>query len=216
MPRQQKSIHYIYKVTCKVTNRYYIGMHSTNNIDDGYMGSGKRLRYSIRKHGKENHEKEILEFFETRELLTEREKEIITSDLVNDKSCMNLVLGGGGFMLDDYHYECSRAGGNANVKKLKNDKVYYAEFIKRSSDKLKESHKLGKIKYDTFTGKEHSVESKTKIGNKNSVKQLGEGNSQFGTCWITKEGENKKIKKEELGRWVDDGWVNGRKINTVL
>ena len=73
MPRKEKSIHYLYKTTCKVTGRYYIGMHSTSNIDDGYLGSGKRLRYSIRKHGEDNHEKEILEFFDSRELLIEAE-----------------------------------------------------------------------------------------------------------------------------------------------
>ena len=93
---------------------------------------------------------------------------------------------------------------------LKNDKEYYDAFIKRSSEKLKESHKLGKIKYDTFTGKEHSVESKNKIGEKNSIKQIGEGNSQYGTCWITKDGLNKKIKKEDLNSFVNEGWVKGR------
>jgi len=175
------------------------------------MGSGKRLRYSIRKHGIDNHTKEIIEFFETREFLVEREKEIVTTDLVNDKSCMNLVLGGGGFMMDDYHYKCSKAGGKANVERLKNDKEYYDAFIKRSSEKLKESHKLGKIKYDTFTGKEHSVDSKNKIGEKNSIKQIGEGNSQYGTCWITKDCINKKIKKENIKLWETQGWIKGRK-----
>ena len=69
MPRKQHSHHYIYKTTCTVTGRYYIGMHSTSNLEDGYVGSGKRLWLSIRKYGLENHEREILEFLEDRNAL---------------------------------------------------------------------------------------------------------------------------------------------------
>lgn len=60
MPRQ-KQYHFIYKTTCLVTGRYYVGMHSTDNLDDGYLGSGKLLGYSVAKHGKENHKREIVE-----------------------------------------------------------------------------------------------------------------------------------------------------------
>lgn len=52
-------------------------MHSTINQNDGYMGSGKRLRYSIRKYGKENHTKEILEFLPSREELIIKEIDIV-------------------------------------------------------------------------------------------------------------------------------------------
>ena len=48
-----KNYHFIYKTTNKINNHFYIGMHSTNNIDDGYLGSGKRLYKEIKKHGKE-------------------------------------------------------------------------------------------------------------------------------------------------------------------
>jgi hypothetical protein len=40
---------------------------------------------------------------------------------------------------------------------------------------------------------------------------VGETNSQYGTCWITKEGINKKIKKEDLETYQLDGWLKGRK-----
>jgi len=60
--------HILYRTTCTVTENFYIGVHSTTNLEDGYMGSGIRLLNSVLKHGKENHTREILEFFDTREI----------------------------------------------------------------------------------------------------------------------------------------------------
>lgn len=34
---ERRKYHYIYKTTCLITNRYYIGMHSTDNLEDGYI-----------------------------------------------------------------------------------------------------------------------------------------------------------------------------------
>jgi hypothetical protein len=33
----------IYKITNTINNKFYIGVHQTENISDGYMGSGKAL-----------------------------------------------------------------------------------------------------------------------------------------------------------------------------
>jgi hypothetical protein len=43
-------------------------------------------------------------------------------------------------------------------------------------------------------------------------KGVGDANSQYGTCWVTKDGLNKKIKKEDLDSYINDGWVKGRII----
>jgi hypothetical protein len=67
MPRREENrFNFIYKTTNLITDKFYIGMHSTNNLNDGYLGSGKILRYSVKKYGAENHKIERLEFFENR------------------------------------------------------------------------------------------------------------------------------------------------------
>ena len=96
MPRKQKKYHYIYKTTNILNNKFYIGMHSTDNLNDGYIGSGKRLWYSINKHGKENHKTEILEYLLDRESLKKREEEIVNKRLLDEDMCMNLTVGGRG------------------------------------------------------------------------------------------------------------------------
>lgn len=91
-----KKHNYIYKTICQITGKYYIGMHSTNNLDDGYLGSGIQLSNSILKHGKVNHHREILLFTDTRELLVDKEREIVNEYLLQDPLCMNLMKGGSG------------------------------------------------------------------------------------------------------------------------
>jgi len=87
----QRKYHYIYKIT-RDDGRYYIGMHSTDNLDDGYFGSGKLITLSIKKHGLERHKKEILEFLPSRTELKVREKELITEEILEDTLCMNPIL----------------------------------------------------------------------------------------------------------------------------
>jgi hypothetical protein len=210
MPRKEHEYHYIYKVICNINKKYYIGMHSTSNLEDGYFGSGKVLKRSLNKHGKENHVIEILEWLPDRSSLKVREREIVNESLLSNPMCMNLMIGGeGGKISDAQQKERSVFGGKGFSRKLKEDLTFLEKFKHQVSNRLKEVHKSGKIKYDTFTGKSHSEDIKSKIGKANSTHQLGEGNSQFGTCWITNGIENKKIKKTDI---LPVGWKLGRKI----
>lgn len=92
----QRNHHIIYKTTCSVTGKWYIGMHSTDNLDDGYIGSGMHLWRSIDKYGKQNHSVEILEHLPDRKSLSEREREILT-EAKKDPACMNIAWGGEGY-----------------------------------------------------------------------------------------------------------------------
>jgi hypothetical protein len=85
--------HLIYKTTCVITEKFYVGMHSTTNIEDGYVGSGKLLKRSLKKHGKGNHIREILSVHNSREDLEIAERELIEKILSHPK-CLNLAKGG--------------------------------------------------------------------------------------------------------------------------
>jgi len=92
----RRKYHIIYKTTCLVTGRYYIGMHSTDDLDDGYLGSGQVLWKSIKKYGKEQHKCEILEYFSDRKAVALREEELVNPSVLKDPLCMNLRTGGTG------------------------------------------------------------------------------------------------------------------------
>ena len=89
----RRKYHYIYKIT-RFDGKYYIGMHSTNDLNDGYMGSGRLLLKSYKCHGKDRHSIQILEHLPNRKALRLKEKELIDEKLVDDPMCMNLSLGG--------------------------------------------------------------------------------------------------------------------------
>jgi hypothetical protein len=111
---QRRKYHIVYKTTCLVTGRYYIGLHSTDDLDDRYLGSGVRLNRSVAKHGRDQHIRETLETFSTREAASEREKELITPELRSDPLCMNCGAGGLGTVLrsattEETRRKCSEA-----------------------------------------------------------------------------------------------------------
>lgn len=93
---ENRKCHIIYKTICSVTNKFYIGMHSTDNLEDGYLGSGQILSKSIKKYGKEKHLCEVLEFHSDRVSLANREEEILTKEFRENPFCMNIRGGGTG------------------------------------------------------------------------------------------------------------------------
>lgn len=211
--------HFLYKTVNEKNEKYYIGVHSTNDIDDGYLGSGTKIKKSIQYHGRESHKRTILGFFETREYAFDKEKEIINEELLKDPKCMNIMTGGAGFLKEEY---CRIAGkkGNENFKKrLKEDKEFYNEFCKKQSEvNIKNprgwASDLEKYKY-SFEGRKHNKETKEKMRVSNEGKHIGEKNSQFGTIWMNKGGENIKIKKTEISDKIEDGWKEGRDSRNI-
>lgn len=212
MPRKQKKYHYIYKTTCQVTGKFYVGMHSTDDLEDGYLGSGKILGYSLAKHGKESHKKEILEFCETRDQLKKREAELVNEELLADPLNINLKYGGEGGWDHARVWTADRRKTRSELLKTLWENHEYREKQKpHQRNNMKKLHQLGLMRYDTFLGKTMSEEHKLKIGMANSASQSGEKNSQFGTCWVTNGVAPIKIKKENLDEYLANGYRRGRK-----
>ena len=203
--------HFIYKTTNLLSGRYYIGMHSTDDLNDGYLGSGTYLKRSINKHGKENHSIEILEFVNSREELAAREKEIVSLQEIAKKKCMNLKVGGEGGFSKEIQKIGSTLGNLRKSELLKQDAAFREKISNIMSLQMKKQYKEGRENPNKghWKGKQHTEETKKKIGVTNSTNQKGKNNSQFGKCWITDEVESKKINK---GDTIPEGWRLGRKI----
>ena len=86
---------FIYLTTNLVNGKRYIGQHTTNNLQDGYLGSGVLILKAIEKYGAENFQREILCYCETQEELDQKEAEFIQAyNAIEDESFYNLREGG--------------------------------------------------------------------------------------------------------------------------
>tara|TARA_A100001011_G_scaffold52897_1_gene51148 strand:- start:268 stop:891 length:624 start_codon:yes stop_codon:yes gene_type:complete len=155
----------IYRTTNTVNNKEYTGYHSTEDLNDGYLGSGKILEQAIQKYGKDKFIKEILYEYDNREDALAKEKEIVTAEYVDRPETYNLKIGGeGGF---DY---------------LQKDKTMIAKRIAGIRKSVKEGRHIGwKQRWadgtvtgksgveNGFYGKTHSDEARRKIKENNAM-----------------------------------------------
>jgi hypothetical protein len=205
----------IYKVTNKISGKFYVGSHKTRNLDDTYMGSGKYLKHSIEKHGLDNFQKEILFVYDNPEDMFAKEAEIVNEDFLAEENTYNLKVGGfGGW--DYINGGTLRTSGHSaeSFKKISNTlksswkNGVFDNVLILNRKRLKLRHKNGEHDYCTFKGKTHTEETKLKIGAANAEHQKGSKNSQFGTMWITNTIISKKILKTNP---IPEGWCKGRK-----
>lgn len=89
--------YYIYKTTNTINGKYYLGMHQHETaFDPKYLGSGVGLAEAIKKHGRDAFNCEVIEYCSTREEMFEREKALITEEVVRDNTSYNRNIGGRG------------------------------------------------------------------------------------------------------------------------
>lgn len=88
----------VYRVTNLLDGKYYIGKHQTNNLDDGYLGSGIHIVRAVKAYGKENFSKEILHIFDNEDDMNKMEADLVSVEVCLREDTYNLSPGGkGGF-----------------------------------------------------------------------------------------------------------------------
>lgn len=84
----------IYKITNLVNQKIYIGAHRTDNLDDGYLGSGDKIKLAVKKYGRENFIKEILSLHTDEASMYLEESRIVTKDFISSDKNYNSTVGG--------------------------------------------------------------------------------------------------------------------------
>lgn len=92
-----KTYNYIYLITNNLNGKIYVGKHSTDNLNDGYMGSGVALHRAYNKYGQEHFTKKILAYADTEEKLNWFERFYIKKYHARTKG-YNLTDGGDGVL----------------------------------------------------------------------------------------------------------------------
>ena len=135
--------HYlIYKITCSINNKIYIGKHKTDNIDDDYMGSGSLLKHEQDLFGLDKFKKEILFECKSEEEMNAKEAEIVNEDFIARDDVYNIKLGGDGGWdhinsNEVLKTKITRLGGYATRDKIRSlPKEVQMEFWKKISNKI--------------------------------------------------------------------------------
>lgn len=210
-----KKYYIIYETKNLKNKKIYIGMHETNNLEDGYLGSGKRLKRAIRYYGREHFERKILYIFNNKEDMIAKEIELVNEEFVLRKDNYNLKPGGeGGWEHINSNKEKLKALAKKLNEKIWNNPEHIKKHKERQSKLAKKMYREGRYPQLDWSGKLHSEDTKKKIGNKSAIHQKGSGNSQYGKIWIynIELKQSIKISKDSLPEYLSNGWIRGRKI----
>lgn len=176
-----EQVAHLYKITNQKTGQYYVGKHNGWS-QDGYWGSGVKLKHNQNKHGLENFTYEIL-CFGSVEYILELEGKYVTEHLIeSDKKCLNLVPGGKGIQV-------------------------FTEDVRRKIGIKSTERQLGK-KHKTSTKQKISESLKGKPISETCKKQIAIHFTK--TFWINDGKKSLRVLEEEKDSYLQKGFKLGR------
>lgn len=194
----------VYKISRpEIDDRTYIGVHSTNNLNDGYMGSGRRIKNSILKHGLIKHVKQVLFDFKTREEALSKEAELVHLG----ENSLNLIPGGKEVSrFDTTNYRIMHKPGvpgwrsiNPNlIEKFISNGYFFGTGVE-----MKKIERNGTVKNIPVANLEKFL--------KNGWNEYTPRGPKTGKLEIIKHGERKCVSEDDAILLIkNDGWQLGR------
>lgn len=203
-----KKYNFVYKTTNDLNDDYYYGVHTTDDLDDGYLGSGKRLKRAINKYGESNFTREIVQYFSDLNNAYRLEAAIVTPELVADPHCYNLVCGGRGRCKE---YGLTEHGRKQIIKSNQN------RYVSKETREKKRKSMLGKNKgkknplvSQKLKGRIKSEEHKQHMKGPKSpehCKHIGDVNRN--TKYMNNGITNKRVKIHDIDSYLNNGWSLG-------
>lgn len=144
----ERKYHIIYQITNTINGHIYIGAHSTDNVNDGYMGSGTNIKRAIKKYGKAKFHKEVLFTYDNSYDMFDKEAELVSDSFIMRNDTYNIVVGGRGGYIGTSFYEsqrgvkrsleCRRKISEANRKRavVSDTKLKISESLKKYNKSL--------------------------------------------------------------------------------
>lgn len=171
---------FVYQTICDVNGKSYIGVHATNNLNDGYIGNGiyskaraikkNPFHNAVRKYGYKNFRRYILSFYDTYEEAMDEE-----AFMVNEK-----------WIKSSDNYNVKEGGKNSNP---------FASYTKEERSKIfsgEKNHRYGKMALNAKPVLQYKLNGEF-IKKFNSAKEAGESigynRSNVSCCCVGKYGQ---------------------------
>lgn len=200
----------IYQTVNLINDRNYVGQHTTNNLEDGYIGSGHNLKLAIKKYGEKNFKTRFCCFCNDQENLDKAEITYIKYFQSLDKDGGYNILPGGKFFSNKKIKEKSE---KTRKKRFKSGEIvpwnkgktgiYSEEILKKMSEAkkgTKQSLESNLKRSKTLMGREISKKSIEKMIKTKKEKGL----------FVVKEETKEKLRKVNLGKKQSQETINKR------
>jgi hypothetical protein len=159
-PVAHKKFHFVYQTKNLINGKTYVGVRSTNNINDGYIGNGIRSQsdskhsktafaYAVAKYGISNFKREILSFYDSSDEAYKEEEFIVCESWIKSDNNYNTCLGGRFTVM-------SSEGKERLAKRMRENNPMKNPDV---------AMRVGKIVSEKMKGRKFSDESKVKMSN---------------------------------------------------